>query len=312
MVCAKEDGNMKEQQISRTLGWFSIGLGLTELLAPRRLGKAVGLNNHTALLRIFGIREILSGVAILSQPRSATWVQTRVVGDLLDLAVLGAALRSDGSNKPRLMAAAAAVAGVTIADVLCSQKLAKRFPDEKPNKRVRLIKSVSIKRSAEDLYNFWRNFENLPRVMDHLESVQVRDNRHSHWVAKGPVGTAVEWDAEIVRDEPNRLISWSSKEGADVDNWGTVTFAPATNGRETVVRVELEYHPPGGVIGAKLAKLFGKAPEQEVSNDVRRLKQLMETGEIATTYGQPAGRESGTSKKYDQAAKDLTANSATA
>lgn len=303
---------MKEQQISRALGWFSIGLGLAELFAPHRVGKTIGLKNHAPLLRIFGVREILSGVAILSQPRSATWVRTRVAGDLLDLAVLGHALRADGTHKARLMGAAAAVAGVTMADVFCSQRLARRFPDETASKPVRIKKSITINRPAEELYRFWRNFENLPRVMNHLESVRVLDDRRSHWVAKAPLGKTVEWDADILRDEPNKLIAWRSLNGADVENWGTVSFSPATNGRETVVRVELEYRPPGGVMGAKLAKLFGKAPEQEVSNDVRRFKQLMETGEIARTAGQPAARPSSVSKRYDQGLKDLAATSATA
>ncbi|HEY0548250.1 MAG TPA: SRPBCC family protein [Verrucomicrobiae bacterium] len=303
---------MKEQQVSRALGWFSIGLGLAELLAPRWLGKAIGLNNHTTLLRVFGVREIMSGVAILSQPRSATWVRTRVAGDVLDLAVLGAALRSNGSDKSRIALATAAVAGVTIADVLCSQQLARKYPHEKAGKGVRIKKSITINRSPEELYRFWRDFENLPRVMNHLESVRVQDDRHSHWIAKAPLGHTVEWDAEIVRDEPNKLIAWRSLKGADVENWGTVSFAPATRGRETVVRVELEYHPPGGVIGAKLAKLFGKAPEQQVSSDLRPFKQLMETGEIARTSGQPAARPTSTSRRYDQTVKDLAATSATA
>jgi uncharacterized membrane protein len=301
---------MKEQQISRALGWFSIGLGLAELLAPRRVGKATGLSSHTTLLRVFGVREIISGVAILTQPRSATWVRTRVAGDVLDLAVLGTALCSSRADKRRVAAAAAAVAGVTIADVLCSQQLARKYPRDKAT-GVRIKKSITINRPPEELYRFWRNFENLPRIMNHLESIQVRDDRHSHWVARAPLGRTVEWDAEIVRDEPNKLIAWRSLDGADVDNWGTVSFGPATRGRETVVRVELEYHPPGGVIGAKVAKLFGKAPEQEVSNDVRRFKQLMETGEMARTTGQPAARRRSTSGRYDSVVKDVAASSAT-
>jgi uncharacterized membrane protein len=303
---------MKDQQVSRALGWFSIGLGLAELLAPRRVGKSIGLDNHTTLLRVFGLREIMSGVAILNQPRCATWVGTRVVGDVLDLAVLGAAFAADGSSKTRIAIAAAGVTGVTIADVLCAEQLAQRYPDEKPNKPIRISKSIMINRSAEDLYRFWRNFENLPLVMSHLESVQVKDARHSRWVAKAPLGQSVEWEAEIVRDDPNKLIAWRSTDGADVENWGTVSFAPSARERETVVRVEMQYNPPGGVLGWKLAKLFGKAPEQEVSNDVRRLKQLMETGEIAKTSGQPAARQTSQSHRYDHILKDLAATSATA
>jgi uncharacterized membrane protein len=148
---------------------------------------------------------------------------------------------------------------------------------------------MTINRSPQDLFNFWRNLENLPRFMRHLESVQNFGQR-SHWVARGPLGVRVEWDAEIYRERPNEMIAWRSLEGADVDNTGSVHFTPAPVGRGTEVRVVLKYDPPAGKAGAAVAKLFGKAPEQQIREDLRRFKQLMEAGEVPTTEGQTSCR----------------------
>lgn len=155
---------------------------------------------------------------------------------------------------------------------------------------IRVEKSVTINRSPEELYKYWRNFENLPRFMNHLESVRTTGERRSHWVAKAPAGTTVEWDAEIINEKENELIAWRSVEGADVDNAGSVRFQAIPAERGTEVKVQLRYDPPGGIVGAAIAKLFGEAPDQQIEDDLRRFKQLMETGEIATTKGQSSGR----------------------
>jgi uncharacterized membrane protein len=133
---------------------------------------------------------------------------------------------------------------------------------------------------VEEVYGFWRDFANLPRFMRHLESVQVHDDGRSHWVAKAPAGRTVEWDAETTEDRPNELIAWRSLPGADVRNSGSVAFAPAPGGRGTEVRVTLEYDPPLGKLGSKIAMLFREEPGQQVYDDLRHFKQVMETGEI--------------------------------
>ena len=156
--------------------------------------------------------------------------------------------------------------------------------------RIEVTKAVTIDRSAEDLYRFWRNLENLPSVMQHLDSVTVQNDKRSHWVAKGPAGRRVEWDAEIVNDKTNQLIAWQSCEGADIDHWGVVRFVPAPGGQGTQLTVELEYEPIGGSLGASIAKLFGEEPAQQIQEDLRRFKQLMEAGEVPTTDGQPRGK----------------------
>ena len=147
---------------------------------------------------------------------------------------------------------------------------------------VRVEQAVTINRPPEEIYRFWRNFENLPRFMDHLESVRVLDEQRSHWVAKGPAGTRIEWDAEIHNELPNELIAWRSLPGAEVDHAGSVHFDPAHDGG-TQVRVILRDSPPGGKAGAAVARLFGEEPSQQVAEDLRRFKQVMEAGEIIGT-----------------------------
>jgi uncharacterized membrane protein len=296
-----------EEKIARGLGWFSIGLGLAQIAAPRALTKLIGVRgDYSGLLRILGAREIASGIGILSQRRpdaspNAFWMWSRVGGDAMDLALLGAASRLKKSNRGRIAIATAAVAGRTALDAICSQRLSRR--NGAKSGAIRVAHAVTINRSPEELYRFWRDFQNLPRFMKHLKSVRAIADRRSHWVAKAPAGTTVEWDAEITEDRPNELIAWRSLEGSDVDSVGSVRFERAPGGRGAIVRVEMRYSPPAGVVGATVARLLGKDPEWQIRNDLRRFKQVMEVGESITTEGQPAGRASGASWRYDSAAR---------
>lgn len=156
-------------------------------------------------------------------------------------------------------------------------------------KGVRIEKSLTINKPVGEVYRFWRNFENLPLFMHHLETVQATGDSQSHWVATGPMGVRLEWDAQIVEERENELISWRSLPGADVDNWGSVRFKEAPGGRGTELKIKLDYNPPGSVPGVAFAKLFNRVAAQQIKEDVRRLKEYMETGEIATTRGQPRG-----------------------
>ena len=159
------------------------------------------------------------------------------------------------------------------------------------NQSIKVEKTVTISnKSPEELYQFWRNFENLPHFMKHLKHVSVINNTRSHWIASAPMGGSVEWDAEIINDQENHLIAWASVEGADIDNSGFVRFQRAPEGRGTEVKVVIEYNPPGGVVGDAIAKLFGEEPQQQIGDELRRFKMLMEAGEMATTEGQPSGR----------------------
>jgi len=157
------------------------------------------------------------------------------------------------------------------------------------NQAIKVEKTVTIDKPASELYRFWHNFENLPTFMKHLKSVKVYDDKRSHWIASAPLGTSVEWDAETIEDRENEFISWASVEGADVDNSGFVRFKKAPGNRGTEVKVVVEYNPPGGALTSVFAKLFGEEPEQQIGDDLRRFKMLMEAGEIATNEGQPRG-----------------------
>ena len=145
---------------------------------------------------------------------------------------------------------------------------------------VRVDERIVLNRPRSEVYRFWRNLENLPRFMDHLESVTLLDEDLSHWVAKGPAGTRVEWDAVIHNEIPNELIAWRSLEGSEVDNAGSVHFSPTENG-DTEVRVVLRYDPPAGRMGAAVAWLFGEEPSLQVAEDLRRLKQVVEAADPA-------------------------------
>jgi uncharacterized membrane protein len=144
---------------------------------------------------------------------------------------------------------------------------------------VKVETSISIDRSQEDLFRLWRNIENLPRIMSHLESVRTSGPNTSHWVARGPLGTSFEWDAELYRERPNELIAWRSLPGSEVDTAGSVHFTPAPGGRGVEVKVVLKYDPPAGKAGAAVASLLGNSPEAMIEADLRRYKALMETGD---------------------------------
>jgi uncharacterized membrane protein len=155
---------------------------------------------------------------------------------------------------------------------------------------VKVEHSMTVLRSPEELYRFWRNFDNLPRIMRHLESIRQTGPNLYHWTAQGPLGSRFEWDAEIITERENELIGWRSVAGSELDTTGSVHFVKAPGERGTEVRVVLKYNPPAGKAGAAVAALFGQSPEGQIREDLRRFKQVMETGTVPTTEGQPRGR----------------------
>lgn len=155
---------------------------------------------------------------------------------------------------------------------------------------VKVEEAITVNAPVAEVYRFWRNLSRLPEFMSHLREVKELDSTHSRWTARGPLGMSVQWEAEIIEDRPNQVISWRSLPGSDVDTAGSVHFRMAPAGRGTEVRVSLKYDPPAGKLGTAIAKLFGEGPECQVRDDLRRFKELMEAGEIPTTAGQPHGR----------------------
>jgi len=161
----------------------------------------------------------------------------------------------------------------------------------KSGQGIKFQKTVTINRPLAEVFAFWSDLENLPKFMMHLQSVSEKTPRLSHWVVKPQEKSTLEWDAEIIENRPNELISWQSLPGADVDNAGSVWFRPAIGNRGTVVKVAIKYNPPGGKFAAKVSKLLGKDPSGVIEDDLFRLKSLLETGEIPSTAGQPRGNQ---------------------
>jgi uncharacterized membrane protein len=285
----------REEQLGSALGWLSIGLGVAHLFAPRAMARTTGLPYWPMLIRAVGVREIVSGVGLITHPTDQVWRWSRVAGDAMDLTMLGVAAAHPEGNRQRLASTAAAVASVTAVDLRAGNP--PRFTPSRqllpgPQHGVRVQQSITINRPPEECYRFWRDLERLPTFMQHLESVKVLDERRSHWCAKGPAGTKLEWDAELTEDQPGQLLGWRSVKGADVENAGTVRFTPAPGGAGTIVQVQMRYQPPAGRAGALIARLMGEEPSLQIKQDLRRFKQLIETGEIPTTKGQPSGPRS--------------------
>jgi uncharacterized membrane protein len=261
------DGNPDDVKLGKGLGFFSIGLGIAELLAPRGLARLIGVEQDglvPATLRAFGAREIATGMGLLARPSSTSGPWARVAGDVLDLAMLGLALKRNSYARERTIGAMAAVAGVAALDLYAGVRRARRELGE-PVKR-----SITIARPPHEIYAIWRNFERLPEFMTWVESVRDLGANRSHWTVKTPAGASIEYDAEITEDVPNRRIAWRSLPGAGVPNCGCVTFLDAPGNRGTEILVELQ-------VAAPLGKTIAGA---EAQGDLRRLKQVLETGEI--------------------------------
>jgi uncharacterized membrane protein len=270
----------RQERRRDTLGWLSVGLGLAGLLAPRQLARLIGADEEseatTWTLRAVGGRELACGIGLLSGAQPANWAWARLAGDVLDLALIGTALQSKDTRSDRLLIAGAGVVGAASWDAYSAWRLQRSSRDVAAEGIV-VHQAVTIARDPQEVYAFFRDFQNLPRFLSHLDSVRV-DNGHSHWVVRGPLGSTIEWDAEIVEDRPAELIVWRSGPNADVPTQGRVQFRRI--GQDTELEIELRYDPPAGEIGATIAKLFGVAPQQQMSSDLRRLKQVLETGEV--------------------------------
>jgi len=286
---ADADRGTGNESLADFLGFFSIGLGLAQVAMPGVMSRVVGIDHedgqNRTLMRLMGMREISHGVAILSNQKPEKSVWSRVAGDALDLALLGKALSNPKNGRGRTLFATANVLAVTALDVIAARGLSSQPTDTPASDAaeqglIRTKRSITVWRPVEEVYAFWRNFENFPQFMRHLESVIDIGGGRSHWVAVGPAGKEFQWEAQMTEDVANERISWRSVEGSEVYNAGTVRFQPAPGGRGTEVRVEMEYDPPFGKLGSKVAKLFREEPTQQVQDDLRHFKQVMELGEI--------------------------------
>jgi uncharacterized membrane protein len=275
------------RSMARGLGWFSIALGAAEIVMPRVLSRIIGVRPRPRAMRMMGVREVAAGIGILASRQPGPWLWARAGGDLMDMAALAGADSCPSSG--RRIAAMAAVAGVTVADALCASKLSPAA--------THFTASVIVNRSPEECYAYWCDIAKFPQFMRGVKAVQVNGDGRSHWVARGPAGQELEWDAEVTENIPNESIAWRSLDESDSANYlpnsGRVRFEAVPGGRGTIVRLLMHYGAPFNACNPLGSMMPGVDPAQMVRRDLRRFKQIIEAGEIATTEGQPAGRRSG-------------------
>ncbi|MGJ6962075.1 SRPBCC family protein [Streptosporangium sp. G11] len=285
-----EEYDRTTDRIARALGWASLGLGVAPLVAPGAVGRLCGVGDSAQVrstVALVGVREMFHAATLLGTRNPAPWVWARFAGGLMDLTTLNRALSErTGRGRGRVATTMAAVAGITAVDLYTALRAWRSERERRGPMSLRA--AITINHPRQEVYRYWHDFENLPRFMAHLESVETTGDGHSHWKARGPLKT-VEWEAEIVEDRSGELIAWRSLPGSPIGNSGSVRFSDAPGGRGTEVRVNLTYAPPGGGAGLALAKLLGEHPEQQVHDDLRRFKQVMETGEVVRSEGSPEG-----------------------
>lgn len=280
---------------------MSLGLGVAQLAAPDTVRRISGVDDSPtsrAVVPLVGARELVHAAGLLTSRRKSVWAWTRVVGDAMDLTSLGMALaRRGGRRRWRLVGVTGAVVGITVLDLLTAVQAtrAKQIGSVPAIRRARkggsmeLTATTSVRKPPPEVYQFWRELGNLPTFMAHLEEVRATGDRTSHWSASAPFGKNVEWDAEIIDETTGEKIAWRSTGNADVPNAGTVRFVPAPDGVSTEVHVVMTYDIPGGTVGKTVARYFGEEPHQQLDDDLRRLKQVLETGEVVRSEGAPWG-----------------------
>jgi uncharacterized membrane protein len=297
-VKARQD---EAQRRGRGLGWMSLGLGVAQLAVPDTVRRISGVDDSPtsrAVVPLVGARELVHAAGLLTSRRKGIWAWTRVMGDAMDLTSLGMAIaHRGGRRRRRLVGVTGVVVGITVVDLLTAvqgrrTKQIGSVPTVRGTRRgsVELTATTTIRKPAPEVYAFWRDLENLPTFMAHLEEVRATGDHTSHWSAGAPFGKNVAWDAEIADEAPGEKIAWRSTGNADVPNAGTVRFVPAPDGVSTEVHVVLVYDIPGGAVGKAVAKYFGEEPHQQLDDDLRRLKQVLETGEVVRSDGAPWGK----------------------
>jgi uncharacterized membrane protein len=259
------------EQLAVGLGWFSIALGVAKLAAPRSVARRIGVRDDestVALLRTFGARELGNGLAILARPQEAKWLWGRVGGDALDLACLSTALSADDTRLGRTALATVAVLGVTALDVLCAQRLSRQSStgDETAQPDPYMTESMTINQSIEIVYEAWRDLESLAFMRG----------------------------AEITESRDQEMCSWCSPD--DTIGWVRFERAPGARGTEIHVEVRQKPRPPG----QRVVRALGLAPDQQIREDLRRFKQLLEAGEITVSDGPGLRRPAQPSSSAEQ------------
>ncbi|WP_092383696.1 SRPBCC family protein [Micromonospora phaseoli] len=281
---------------------MSLGLGVAQLAASDTVRRISGVDDSPTsrtVVPLVGARELVHAAGLLTSRRKGIWTWTRVVGDAMDLAALGIAIaHRGGRRRRRLVGVTGVIVGITVVDLLTAVQATR--PERTGSVRaarssreggsMELTATTTIRRPPPEVYAFWRDLDNLPTFMAHLEEVRATGDHTSHWSASAPFGKNVEWDAEILDEATGERIAWRSTGNADVPNSGTVRFVPAPDGVSTEVHIVMSYDIPGGAVGKAVAKYFGEEPHQQLDDDLRRLKQVLETGQVVRSEGAPWGK----------------------
>ncbi|GII58086.1 hypothetical protein Pth03_64750 [Planotetraspora thailandica] len=285
-------------RLAHMLGWAGVALGAMQVAAPRVVARVIGVDDSPAAratVPLAGMRNLLHAETLLRGRKHSVGLWSRLAGDAADVTSLSAAMaRRTGKRRRRVAAVTGVVLAVTAADVyavLRARRSRQRVAGKEQGEARGVMSvraAITVRRPRPEVYEFWHDFENFPRFMVHVDSVDMSDGQ-THWRVRGPAGRAVEWDAAIVEDRRDELIAWSSSKSSLVPNSGSVRFDDAPGGRGTEVRVNLRYHLPGGRMAAAIARLLGEHPDQQVQDDLRRFKQVMETGEVVRSEGSPEG-----------------------
>lgn len=285
---------MDQQKMARALGWFSIGLGLGEVTAARRLGRFLGIEQRAGLLRAYGVREVATGIGILTHRRPAPGLWARVGGDVLDLATLGSALLDANPKRGNVGVAAGAVAAITALDVAAARRLGSQPKSGAAAAGATEIRrTISIGKSAEGLYRVWREPQALPVLMKGIAEVTALDADRARWKVRAPLGRTLEWETRIVEDRPDELVRWESVPGASLPNQGSISFRPAPDGWGTEATLRFRFEPPTSPLGGVVALLPDAVPAAAIGTVLRRFKSLAETGEIPTLERNPSARGRG-------------------
>jgi uncharacterized membrane protein len=281
--------NGEIERLARALGWFSLGLGFAQIAAPGKVAQMIGVEDDDetiAVMRVLGVREIASGLGILTQPKPTPWLWARVGGDAMDLALLRRALSSPRADHNRVAAATAAVAGIAAVDALCSTRLTAEVDTPRQDEampqssEVHATAAMTVNAPLAEVYAFWEDFQNLPRFMGNFATVELSGDRRSRWSLTAPAGLTLDWDVEIAEAIPMQRITWQTAAGTVLNASGEVRFRSAPGDRGTEVIFDATFSPPGGELGRKIAGFLAQALGTKIGSDLRRFKQLVELGEI--------------------------------
>jgi uncharacterized membrane protein len=270
-----DPGPERGDRLSRAIGWSSVGIGVAQVAAPGAIARAIGLvedRRASLAARAMGLANLAIGAGLIVRPARGSRMWARIAGDALGAGLLALAASGRRASDRRIMFALAASGTILALDALAARRLLRGRTTPTP-----LAFAITINKTPAEVYAFFRQFENLPRFMDYLEAVETQGSRHSHWRARLPLGRVIEWDAEITEDRPDELIAWQTVDRSLFAHRGRVTFASAPGDAGTEVRVAMEIGVAGVQPSRTLANLLAGS---QIKGDLRRLKQVMETGEV--------------------------------